>query len=109
MVSIIRQLLKGAFMNSAVNINVIIGAATFPLALWGGNWWNQKFLERMMNESDEKFTARVEGLRAEIRGLNDKMDARFDLLSEKIQNLDRRVAALENDLRQFFRPVGPRS
>lgn len=96
-------------MNSAININVIIGAATFLLALRGGNWWNQKFLERIMNESDEKFTARIESLRAEIRAITDKLDARFDLLNEKIQILDRRVAALENDLRQFFRPIGPRS
>lgn len=97
-------------------ITAIIAVAAFILTIFSADWLNQRHVDRLINQLDMKFDAKLDALRSEMKALRSEMMAEFAKVHAEIQNLSQRVEALtqrvdriERQLDTIFKPTLPRT
>lgn len=90
--------------------------AGFILSIFTASWLNQRHIEKLMEQQDQKIGAQIEALRADIRRNTEVTQANFTTLEERFKGVDHRFSALEQrldrierQLDQIFKPTLPRT
>ena len=105
---------KGNDMNPVV-ISTIIAAASFILTIYSAIYLNQRHVDKLVEQLEKRFEARITGteglitglaqtMEARIAGLEQTMNARFDAVDKRLSGVESRLDRIEQIL---FKPVLP--
>jgi uncharacterized protein YoxC len=115
------QAAKGNDMNPVV-ISTIIAAASFILTIYSAIYLNQRHVDKLVEQLEKRFEARITGteglitgleqrMEARIFGLEQTMNARFDTMNARFDAVDKRLSGVESRLDRIeqilFKPVLP--
>jgi hypothetical protein len=92
------QAAKGNDMNPVV-ISTIIAAASFILTIFSAIYLNQRHVDKLVEQLEKRFEARITGteglitglaqtMEARIAGLEQTMNARFDAVNERFEKME---------------------
>ena len=108
-------------MNPVV-ISAIIAAASFTLTIFSAIYLNQRHVDKLIEQLEKRFEARITGTEGLITGLEQKMEAgifgleqtmnaRFDTINARFDAVDKRLSGVESRLDRIeqvlFKPVLP--
>jgi hypothetical protein len=108
-------------MNPVV-ISAIIAAASFTFTIFSAIYLNQRHVDKLIDQLEKRFEARITGteglitgleqrMEARIFGLEQTMNARFDTMNARFDAVDKRLSGVESRLdrieRILFKPVLP--
>ena len=77
-------------------LSVIIAGAGVILSIFSANWLNQQHVFQLVSQQDKR-----------IEDLKLYLDARFDLLDHRLDELSGRVDRVDRQLEQIFKPFPP--
>jgi peptidoglycan hydrolase CwlO-like protein len=88
--------------------NVAIFSATIAvvslvLTIFGASWLNQRATERLLEQMENRFEAKLDVVLVEIK----RLDHRIDSVDHRIDSLEQRFERLERQLDALFRPGFP--
>jgi hypothetical protein len=101
-------------MNPVV-ISTIIAAASFTLTIFSAIYLNQRHVDKLIDQLEKRFEARITGtevritgleqrIEARILGLEQTMNARFDAVDKRLSGVESRLDRIEQIL---FKPALP--
>jgi hypothetical protein len=90
-------------MNPVV-ISTIIAAASFTLTIFSAIYLNQRHVDKLIEQLEKRFEARITGMEARITGLEQTMNARFDAVDKRLSGVESRLDRIEQVL---FKPALP--
>jgi len=97
-------------MNPVV-ISTIIAAASFTLTIFSAIYLNQRHVDKLIEQLEKRFEARITGTEGLITGLEQTMNARFDTMNARFDAVDKRLSGVESRLDRIeqilFKPVLP--
>ena len=80
-----------------------IAVVTLVLAIFGASWLNQRATERLLEQIEKRFDAKLDVVLVEIK----RTDQRIDSVDHRIDSLEQRFDRLERQLDALFRPGFP--
>jgi hypothetical protein len=90
---------------SPVVISTIIAAASFILTIYSAIYLNQRHVDKLVEQLEKRFEARITGTEGLITGLAQTMEARIAGLA---QTTEARIAGLEQTMNARFDAVNER-
>jgi chromosome segregation ATPase len=95
-------------MNPVV-ISTIIGAGSFILTIFSAIYLNQRHVDKLMEQMEKRFDAKLDGLRAEIKAEFGTVRAEIQAVNNRIAAVESRIERIERQLDQIFKPALPKS
>ncbi len=88
---------------------LLVGFVTLLLAVIGSSaWLNQRGLEKQMEAYRGEINAKLDAQTVKFNALDEKIALSQRVLESKLDALAERVANIERQLTQIFKPVLPR-
>lgn len=81
-------------MNPIV-ISTTIASAAFIISIFAANWLNQRHLDKLMEVQNKRIDDLKEFLTSRIAALEERMGARFDTVTFRLDAIERRLTELE--------------
>src|SRR2546423_4602496 len=75
----------------AAIISATVGVVTLVLAIFGASWLNQRYMGQLLEQMAKRFDARFDGLSAEIKRLDQRIDGAERQLNQRIEEMDQRL------------------
>jgi hypothetical protein len=96
------------------NIAVIFGAVAvgaIVLAIFGASWLNQRATEKLLEQMEKRFDAKLEAVRnellARIEAIQLEFRAEIKLVNQRLGSVEATLARVERQLEAIFKPVLP--
>lgn len=75
-------------------ISGITAVLTLVLAIFGASWLNQRGIEKMLEQVEKRFDARLDTLLTAFRSETKRLDQRLDSVESRLDRIERQLEAI---------------
>lgn len=94
-------------------ISTIIGVASFILTIFSATYLSQRHTDKLIEQLEKRFEARIDALRSELKGeigaMGAELKGEIGMLRVEVANQSSKLDRIERQLEAIFKPVFPKT